>query len=124
MPYDCYLWTAQGQALANWAPTASYPQAHQATVYLSGSASNPLEPPFGSISWNHSILVDTSTANAPKATVAYAHTCYPAHEILVNGATVYSYQPTSNSTVYIVGCLTWVFGQIIDVTGPLSIPNQ
>jgi hypothetical protein len=121
---DCYLWNAQGQALANWTPTASYSPAHQETVHMSGSASNPLEPPFGSISWNHSILVDTSNANDPKATVAYSHTCYPAHEIWVNGMVVYSYQPPSNSTVYIVGCLTGWFDQIINVTGPLSVPKQ
>jgi hypothetical protein len=49
--------------------------------------------------------------------VVASNTCYPAHTVTVNGTTIYSYVPTSNSTTYLTYCLAG-FGYIGPTTEP------
>jgi hypothetical protein len=127
IPNDCYLWNAAGQAPHPWIASVTYPSAHQALVTFSGTASNPLEPQFGGIQWSMLVKLDTSNPGAPAATVSYQNTCYPAHEIAVNGQVIYSYIPTNNSTTYIVSCLApGAFGAlgVSGQLGPITVPLQ
>jgi hypothetical protein len=125
--YDCYLWNNAGQAPVEWSPTVSYPQAHQAVAALSGTAQNPLVVQFGGIQWNMSVKVDTSQGS-PVATIVYQNTCYPAHQVSVNGQVVYSYVPNDDTTAYIVACLAAGFlpgfGVGPGVVGPVAVKGQ
>ena len=68
-----------------------------------------------------SIKGDTSLG-APVATVVYQNTCYPAHQVSVNGKVVYSYVPDDDTTGYIVGCLLAGLGDPGTI-GPLIVPS-
>jgi len=66
-------------------------------------------------------VIDTTNPLTPTALVNYNHTCYPSHQIKVNGQVVYLYTPTRDDVVYVVGCLTRLLGRI---TGQQSTPAQ
>jgi hypothetical protein len=123
---DCYLWNAAGYAAHNWTPTVTYPQSHQAIATLSGTAQNPLEAQFGGIQWNMLVKVDTTNPAAPTALVSYQATCYPAHQVSVNGTVVYTYVPPVDTPAYIVACLLGGFttGVGPGYVGPVTVPNQ
>ncbi|HVJ05868.1 MAG TPA: hypothetical protein VM578_09365 [Candidatus Saccharimonadales bacterium] len=110
--YDCNLWNDKGQAPIDFSHDESFPYAHQAQSHFSGSSSNPLEVP-APIQWDMRTLIDTTNPVAPTALVNYNHTCYPAHQIKVNGQVVYLYQPPSNDVTYIFGCLALQQGKIV-----------
>jgi hypothetical protein len=113
IPNDCRLWNQSGTASpSGFTYDASYPVAHQGQVHFSGSASNPLEPP-APINWDMRTVINTPNPAAPTAIVNYNHTCFPAHQIKVNGTIVYLYTPPRNDTTYIFGCLALQSGKII-----------
>ena len=120
---DCYLWNNSGKAsTSGLLYDVSNPYAHQSQVHYDGSASNPLESQLGAIQWDMRTLIDTSNPSAPTALVNYNHTCYPSHQIKVNGKVVYLYTPPSNSLTYITGCL--VFNGNNKIVGQQSTPTQ
>src|SRR5207245_7831631 len=109
---DCHLWNKSGFSINPYfSYSVSFPQAHQAQVHFTGSASDPLEPPLGAITWDMQTVIDAAHQTA---SVTFYHTCYPAHQIKVNGTVVYNYPPPFNSTAYLVGCLT---GLLPAITG-------
>jgi hypothetical protein len=96
-------------------PTYSFNlQNHTATVNFVGSGQNPLEytgPGSPSISWNLTVTINESNPAVPTAQVSGTHTCYPAHNVKVNGTVVYDSQtnygmPAANSVAYLAECLT------------------
>jgi hypothetical protein len=123
---DCYLWNAADTASHPWTPTVTYPTGSTAVTTLSGTASNPLEPQVGGIKWSILVGVDTSDPNASTATVNYQHTCYPAHQITVNGQVVYSYVPQDDSPLYIATCLLGGFATGVGPlqTVPVTVPSH
>ena len=103
--YDCYLWNQTGKATPNFSHDESYPFAHQAQVHYVGASANPLEDQNATITWDMRTVIDTTNQLAPTAYVNYNHTCYPAHQVKVDGAVIYYYEPPDNSPSYLVTCL-------------------
>ncbi len=125
--YDCSLWNDVGMASpAGFQYSIGSPGSNQEAVTFTGSAGNPLELPsaLGPISWTVTTLVDARNRQAPKATVVALHTCYPAHQVKVNGQIVYSYIPLQNDIVYITNCLTGVYPPVSGQAGPVTVPSQ
>ncbi len=120
---DCYLWNNAGKATPAFSYDVTYPYAYQGQVHYVGSSANPLEPP-APITWDIRTVVDATNPYAPTAYVNYNHTCYPAHQIKVNGTLVYSYSPASNDLAYITGCLFAHTGKIIGQTSAKPVPPQ
>jgi hypothetical protein len=119
---DCHLWNASGKANpSGFAHDESYPFAHQGQSHFSGSSCNPLEPCV-SITWDMRTVIDTTNPQAPTAYVNYNHTCYPAHQVKVNGQSVYTYTPPSNDPLYIAGCLSQFNNKIVGQTQPVAVP--
>jgi hypothetical protein len=123
-PGDCLLWNGTKKAPVAFLEFADFPSIHQGRVDFSGAGANPLEPDLGAITWIMSTLVDTSNRASPTATVTYNHTCYPAHQIKVNGKVVYKYIPTFNDVTRILGCLTGTLSAISGQTPPVAIAIQ
>jgi hypothetical protein len=121
---DCLLWNLAGQATPNFSHDESYPQAHQAQVHYTGSVSNPLEIVTAPITWDMRTVLDTTNPQSPTAYVNYNHTCYPAHQVIVNGTVVYAYFPPDNSAFYILGCLFFQTGKVIGVSQVKSVPTH
>jgi len=120
---DCYLWNASGQApTTGIAYDVSYPYPHQGQVHFDGSASNPLESSWAAIQWDMRTVVDATNPSAPTAIVNYNHTCYPSHQIKVNGQVVYLYTPPSNDLAYITACL--VLNGNNKIIGQQTTPTQ
>lgn len=65
--------------------------------------------------------LNTPSQTAANAYVNYNHTCYPAHQITVNGSQVYLYSPPSNTFAYIAVCLSGL-NKVIGQTGTMSVP--
>ncbi len=105
--FDCRLWNNAGQATPNFSYSSGYPGPHQVAEQFSGATSNPLENSLAAIQWNMIVTLDDTSPQGPTATLNYTHTCYPAHQVSVNGYTIYSYVPPSNSISYIFYCLTF-----------------
>ncbi|MFI5247161.1 MAG: hypothetical protein ACHQWV_01235, partial [Nitrospirales bacterium] len=126
VPKDCHLWNDQGKAdPGGFSVAVSYSTAHQGQVHFSGSAPNPLEPQlFQSIAWDMSITIDTSNPHSPTATVSYNHTCYPAHQVKVNGTPVYSYNPPSDTVDFQTKCLLLHLGTVSGQTPLVPVPAQ
>jgi hypothetical protein len=79
----------------------------------------------GPITWNMRVVVSTANASAPTAYVNYNHTCYPAHQVTVNGSQIYLYTPVSNTFAYIAVCLSGTSAsKITGQTNPISVPVQ
>jgi hypothetical protein len=122
---DCYLWNNAGQAPTNaMLYDTSFPYATQGQVHFDGSASNPLESQKAAIQWDMRTVIDTTNPSAPTATVNYNHTCYPAHQIKVNGQVVYLYTPSRNDLTYVGGCLTGLLPEIVGQTTPVQVPTH
>jgi hypothetical protein len=122
---DCHLWNNSGQAsFAGFTYNASYPYAHQGQVEFTGSASNPLESQYAPITWDMRTVIDTTNPLGPTGIVNYNHTCYPSHQIKVNGKIVYLYQaPLGASTTYIIDCLYLGLGKVIgQQPTPTTVP--
>jgi hypothetical protein len=119
---DCYLWNNAGQSTQTWTPTVTYPSAHKAVINFSGTANNPLVLQIGGIQWSMLVGLDTSNPAAPTATVNYLHTCYPAHQVSVNGVVVYSFVPTDNSPDNILFCLAAGLGLGSIGPGQVTVP--
>jgi hypothetical protein len=80
--------------------------------------------PFGDlIQWNVKTTINDSSPQSPTAQVTVTHTCYPAHIVQVNGKTVYSYTPPSNSIVFAGPCLYGV-GMVQAATGQIVVPSH
>jgi hypothetical protein len=128
--YDCRFWNDWGQSSTSQMQqyNIAYPSSTQVKVGLLGLGQDPLEPKFGGIQWSVAVTIDDSNPSAPSAYVNYAHTCYPAHNVKVNGFVVYDSQrdigfPQQNTTGYLMNCLAFaplVTGQ----TQPVAIPRQ
>ena len=125
VPNDCYLWNAAATASAsNFTHQETY-STSQGQELFTGSASNPLAPPGFAINWNMRTVLDTTNPNAPTAYVNYNHTCYPAHQVVVNGKTIYSYTPADNTFSYITTCLSGISStKITGQTSPVSVPTH
>ena len=130
---DCCLWNESGQSqdhlgYGQHVDFVTSQSGTEAFVRFFGSGSDPLEPnPLGivAISWDVTITVDSS---ANTASVAYNHTCYPAHVVKVNGKAIYDSQrdrnvPTSNDINHILNCLTGLSAHIQGSTTPQSVPT-
>ena len=123
--YDCYLWNDAGHIDQPFSYNVTYPAAHQSTVQEQGSAYNPLESSLATIQWNMYTLVDDTNPSSPTAAVNYNHTCFPAHQIKVNGTVVYSYHPPREDATYIGGCLLLHQGMIGPLqTNPVTVPSH
>jgi hypothetical protein len=119
---DCYLWNAHGYAsTSNMFYSVSFPSAGQGTIEYSGSTANPLEPSFGAITWDVTPDITESSPSAASAFVNYDVTCYPSHQVKINGSVVWLYTPSSNSTTYIVGCLTGILSHVTGSTSSTSV---
>ncbi len=122
---DCYLWNKSGQASFDaFSYNTSYPFPHQAQVQYSGSASNPLESSLSSITWDVRTVIDTTNPAAPTAYVNFNHTCYPAHQVKINGQVVYLYTPAENDLIYIFDCLVLHDNKVTGQTEPTQVPLQ
>jgi len=122
--FDCYKWNDFGQANANFSYEVTYPYAHQGQVRYWGAASNPLEFLSPPITWDMRTVLNTTNSNAPTAYVNYNHTCYPAHQIKVNGTLVYHWEPESNDFTYIAQCLAGINKRIGEQTIRTPVPTQ
>jgi hypothetical protein len=71
-----------------------------------------------------SAVLDTTNSQAPTAFVNYSHTCYPAHQVKVNGIVIYSYQPLRNDPDYLFECLTLHNGTVTGHTSPVTVPTH
>ncbi len=112
IPNDCHLWNAATTSTVGSAFTVSYPYTHQAQVELDGAVTNPLESQVAPITWDMRTLIDTTNPAAPTALLNYNHTCYPSHQITVNGKQIYLYTPSRNDLTYITYCLFFEYGKI------------
>jgi hypothetical protein len=111
------------QALTNSMPSPTYSfnlQNSAGTVNFVGSAKDPLEPQTlsPSISWNLTVTINESNPAAPTAQVYGTHTCYPAHNVKVNGTVVYDSQanyhmPAYNNVAYLAGCLSGMISPVV-----------
>ncbi len=124
IPNDCYVWNNAGKAVPNFSYDVSFPNAHQGQVHYTGSVSNPLESQLATIQWDMRTVIDATNPQAPKAYVNYTHTCYPAHQIKVNGAIVYSYFPVREDPNYIFNCLSLHTGTVTGQTQPTPVPTH
>jgi hypothetical protein len=124
IPNDCYLWNNSGKAIPAFPYDVTFPYPHQGQVHYSGSASNPLESSLATIQWDMRTVLDTTNPQSPTAYVNYNHTCYPAHQIKVNGSIIYSYQPSYNDPNYLYQCLTLHVGTVIGQTNPVGVPTH
>ncbi len=121
---DCLLWNQSGKATPGFSHDETYPYLHQGQVHYSGAASNPLEDRYAPITWDMRTVIDTTNPLSPTAYVNYNHTCYPSHQIKVNGAIVYLYTPPRNDISFITQCLFFQTGKIIGQTSPTGVPPQ
>ena len=124
VPNDCYLWNNAATAPHNFSYDVSFPQAHQGQVHYTGAASNPLETDLATITWDMRTVIDTTNPQSPTAYVNYNHTCYPAHQIKVNGQVIYLYTPPANDFLYITGCRLLHLNPVIGVTSPVPVPTH
>jgi hypothetical protein len=69
-------------------------------------------------------VLDATNPYSPTAYVNYNHTCYPAHQIKVNGTVVYLYTPPRNDLVYIAACLSQLNPKITGQTSAVQVPPQ
>jgi len=122
VPLDCYLWNNSGKAIPTFSYDVSYPYAYQGQVHYSGAASNPLETSLASIQWDVRTVLDTTNPQSPAAYVNYNHTCYPAHQVKVNGTVVYSYFPPRDDVTYLTQCLLLHINPVKGQTNPTSVP--
>ena len=92
---------------ANMHTTLSYNGTSSTNVGLRGSASNPVPLWSFAIDWNASLILSVSGLGNSNLNISgsYSSDCYPAHELSVGGHDVVQWAPTSNSVVYVVGCL-------------------
>ena len=105
--YDCHLFNAAKTAPASGFTHSETYSTNQGQELFIGSAANPLESAAGPITWNMRTVIDATNPASPTAFVNYNHTCYPAHQVLVNGKTVYLYTPPSNTFAYIAILSRW-----------------
>lgn len=69
-------------------------------------------------------VIDTTNPASPTAYVNYSHTCYPAHQIKVNGTIIYEYHPLAEDTNYIFQCLTLHIGTVTGQTSAVMVPTH
>lgn len=125
VPLDCYLWNNSAFASTqNFSYDVSFPYSHQGQVHDTGSASNPLESSLATITWDMRTVIDTTNPQSPTAYVSYNHTCYPSHQIKVNGQVVYLYTPPQNDFNYLTNCLLFHNNKVTGQTNPVSVPAQ
>jgi hypothetical protein len=124
VPGDCILWNARGQAPTDTMQGhgTTYLTNTKAQINLYGNGSDPLEPPGPSIKWNMTTVIDDTNPDQPTAQVTYTHSCYPAHQIKVNGTVVYNYPPPRNDTLYLGLCLSNILPQISGTNFIVSVP--
>ena len=120
---DCFLRNAIGKAQpTGWTLNATvYPS--RASVTMSGKSQNPLSYKIGNIQWSMITNIDVGSNTG---SVTYTHTCYPAHQVRVANTTLYSYPGPSdtafsNSSTYIVKCLTGVNDEVRDTSPTKTI---
>ena len=121
---DCWLWNNAKKTPQPTSYDVSYPYAHQAQVHYVGSVYNSLESSIATITWDMRTVLDTTNPQSPTAYVNYNHTCYPAHQIKVNGAVIYSYIPPDDSPNYLLTCLVLHDFKRVGVTQPTSVPTH
>ena len=91
----------------------------------SGVAGDPVVPLadyVAPIRWSFAVTIDSTNPSAVTATITGTHTCYPAHEVYVNGQTLWLYGPggrpgpgnpstavvsQDSDTNFLFNCLTW-----------------
>src|SRR5260370_6631857 len=108
VPWDCFLWHGSGYAdMSGLAENVTFPYPTQAQVQLWGSAANPLDNvPGATIKWFVNVEQDYTNPDWVTAYASVTHTCFPAHVVKAQGATLYHYMPPRNDPAYIFDC--WV----------------
>jgi hypothetical protein len=121
---DCYLWNNAKKTPQPTTYDVTYPFAHQGQVHYVGSVYNSLESSAATITWDMRTVLDTTNPQSPTAYVNYNHTCYPAHQITVNGAVVYSYTPPSDAPQQLLNCLVFHDFKLVGQTQPMVVPTH
>ncbi len=123
---DCHFWNKSGTANSTGLIyDTSYPVAHQGQVHFSGTTWNPLENDNATITWDMRTVISTTNPAAPTAIVNYNHTCFPAHQIKVNGKVVYLYTPPQSNIAYIFNCLALHLNKVVgQQTSTTTVPVQ
>jgi hypothetical protein len=90
---DCHLLHEQGTASTSSMHITVTPVSAQVVrVRLHGGASNPLVFGAPNIDWDLTLTIDASSSPT-RWTLTGAHDGFPAHEVYVNGKTLYTYDP-------------------------------
>jgi len=104
---DCHLLHARGVAPMTWGVTGHRTGDSQMTVEFRGDGATPVPwvPDFitPAISWDLSVVVD---AEAGTWAVQGKHDCFPAHEMYINGAQIFTFVPTTFLEEHILYCLS------------------
>lgn len=122
---DCYLYNDFGKAdPSGFQLNTAFPASHQGSVQFYGSSANPLEYQWFAIEWNETTTVDDSNPSISTASVSYDFTCYPAHQVKVNGNAIFVYTPPSNSVSFITQCLSHTAPHVSGSVGPIQVQPQ
>ncbi len=121
---DCHLYngaltgTPTGNHDETWAVS-------QGQEHMSGNASDPFYS-VGAVTWDLRVVLNDPTPAAPTGYVNYNFTCYPAHQVVVNGQLLYRYTPPSNDKAYLFGCLALSpsYSKVSGQTSEVAIPAQ
>ena len=121
---DCYHFNAAQTGT----PSASHDETYssgQGQEHMTGNASNPFEP-AGAIHWDFRVVFNTSNPSSPTAYVNYNFTCYPSHQVFVNGQSIELYTPPYDNSAYVAACLTQApgFGATTGQTNPVAVPTH
>ena len=113
--HDCHLLDDRGTASSSGMTVqANAVDDHTVQLTMTGSVSNPLVFAAPAIDWQYSIVVDIS---ANTYHVTGTHDGFPAHEMYINNATIFQYDPRPLGRG--VGCLFPVCTENVDITGTL-----
>ena len=113
--HDCHWLNNKGQAsTANMQVPNGVLSGGSETLSLTGRGGNPLSHPQPSppITWNYNITVtpeyrfDSGQTFYLKYSIPWNVTCFPAHELDINGSNVMTYVPPDTSPGFIFNCLT------------------
>ena len=122
---DCFLWHNAGKATTDamsGTVIRSGPTNESGEVFFTGRSSNPLESDAARIRWNVRVTMDGSNPlNVRVTQVAFDHSCFPAHNVKVQGYTVCHYVPPRTDTIYVTSCLLF---QNDPVVGQRTVNRQ
>ncbi len=119
---DCYLYNDSGNASpSGFQRNTAFPASHQGQLQFYGSAADPLEYQWFDIQWNETTTINTNNPSIMTSSVTYDFTCYPSHQVKVNGNPIFTYTPGDNSTSYITLCLSHALPHVTGSVGPIQV---